>query len=175
MVHRVILDSVQPTANGTDLYATLGVGPRATTDEIVVAFREHAKELHPDRHPGDTIVAERFKSLTHAYNVLVRPESRDAYDRRRAAAAAAVAAPHPPAPRHAPVFRTLGRARAAVAGGIGLLVLGVAGSVVLAGVDTGDAAKSITLWLVVVKLFACGGLLCGIGAWRLRRLRRAGP
>ena len=172
MVQRAILDSVQPAANGTDLYATLGVGPDATTDEIVVAFREHAKALHPDRHPGDTIVAERFKVLTHAYNILVRSDSRDAYDRRRVASAAVVHGPHP---RHAPVFRTPGRARAAVVGGIALLVLGVAGSVLLAGLDTGDAAKTITLWLVVVKLFACGGLLWGIGAWRLRRLRGAGP
>lgn len=166
---RGILDAV-PAAT-TDLYATLGVGPDATTDEIIVAFREHAKELHPDRHPGDAHVAEQFKVLTHAYNVLVRPETRTAYDRRRATAPTV---PSPPSP-HAPVLGTPRRARAAVIGGIVLLVLGLVGCVVLAGTDTGDAAETITLWLVVVKLVVCGALLWGIGSWRLRRMRAAGP
>jgi hypothetical protein len=158
---------VQTVSAGTDLYRALGVEPDATSEEIVVAFRVHAKELHPDRHPGDAVVAERFKSLTHAYNVLVRPESRDAYDRRRATARPVVASPS----AHLSVFRTPGRARAAIATGIGLIALGAAGGIVLASLDTGDAAKTITLWLVVVKLVACGALLWGLGAWRLRRLR----
>ena len=123
---------------GTDLYSMLGVARTATTDEIVTAFREQAKELHPDRHPGDVEIAERFKQLTHAYNVLTRPERRDAYDRRSSPA------PVAPVPEHASVFRTVGRARAAVVAGIGLIVVGAAGSLVLAGVDTGDAAKTAT-------------------------------
>lgn len=155
----------------TDLYAELGVSASASTEEIAAAFRDHAKELHPDRHPGDGEVAERFKALTHAYNVLGRPESRADYDRRRT--------PNPaPAPRAAPtpspngsVFRTPARARAAIWGGIALLVLGIAAGVVLAGLDTGDSAKTITLWIVVVKLVACGALLTGLGVWRLGRLR----
>jgi len=148
----------------------LGVEPGATTEAIAVAFREHAKQLHPDRHPGDVAVAERFKSLTHAYNVLIRPESRDAYDRRRAATRI-VAAPVSTAAAHLTVFRTPGRAHAAIGTGIGLIALGAAGGIVLASLNTGDAAKTITLWLVVVKLVACGALLWGLGAWRLRRLR----
>jgi curved DNA-binding protein CbpA len=158
---------VQTAPAGTDLYRTLGVDPNATAEQIANAFRVHAKELHPDRHPGDAIVAERFKSLTHAYNVLVRPESRDAYDRRRATAGSLVK----PAYAHPSVFRTPSRARAAIATGVGLIVLGAAGGIVLAGLDTGDAAKTITLWLVIAKLVACGALLWGLGAWRLRRLR----
>jgi curved DNA-binding protein CbpA len=158
---------VQTASIGSDLYATLGVEGTATTEEIAVAFRVRAKELHPDRHPGDADIAERFKVLTHAYDVLTRPESREAYDRRLREPAAIT--PTPPA--HLPVFRTSGRARAAIGIGIGLIVLGAASAVVLAGLDTGDAAKTITLWLVVVKLFACGALLWGLGSWRLRRLR----
>lgn len=160
---------MQHATAGPDLYGTLGVEPSATAEEITVAFRIHAKELHPDRHPGDAVVAERFKTLTHAYNVLVRPESRNAYDRRLAARSTPEAAPRTTA--HAPVFRTPRRARAAIGIGVGLIVLGAAGGVVLAGLDTGDAAKTITLWLVVVKLLACGVLLWSLGAWRLRRLR----
>jgi hypothetical protein len=151
----------------SDLYATLGVEQTATVDEISVAFREHAREMHPDLHPGDAELAERFKELTHAYNVLAHPRSRAAYDERRAAPSTAPL----PSSGHMPVLGTPGRARLAVWGGITLMLLGVAGAVALAGIDTGDTAKTITLWLVVVKLVACGALLGGIGAWRLRRLR----
>lgn len=154
-----------------DLYATLGVAPTASTAEIAAAFRVHAKELHPDRHPGDAAVAERFKSLTNAYNVLARPASRTAYDRRRATRRAPAPPVATPPSGHAPVFRTPGRARAAIWGGVALLTLGIAAGVVLAGLDTGDSAKTITLWIVVVKLVVCGALLWVFGAWRLGRLR----
>ena len=157
------------TTLGTDLYATLGVDSSASAQEITFAFRSRAKEMHPDRHPGDVEVAERYKALTHAYNVLARPTSREAYDRRRVTS---TAAPTTAAPshRHEPVFKTPGRARAAIWSGIGLLTLGVAGSVLLANVDTGDSGKTITLWIVVVKLVICGAVLAAVGAWRLRRL-----
>ena len=154
-----------------DLYATLGVAPTATTEEIAAAFRVHAKELHPDRHPGDAEAAEEFKSLTNAYNVLVRPASRTDYDRRRASHRASAPPGSTRPSGHAPVFRTPGRARAAIWGGIALLAAGIAAGVVLAGLETGDSAKTITLWIVVVKLVVCGALLCGFGAWRLGRLR----
>jgi hypothetical protein len=150
-----------------DLYGTLGVGSSATTDEIAVAFRARAKELHPDRHPGDTAVAEQFKALTHAYNVLARPDRRAAYDHRRVASRATPVA----APAHEPVFRTPGRARAAIWAGIALVVLGIGSGVLLAGLQTGDSTKTITLWIVVAKLIVCGALLWAFGAWRLHRLQ----
>jgi hypothetical protein len=162
---------VTTASTGIDLYEMLGVDRSASAEEITLAFRAHAKVLHPDRHPGDPEVAERFKALTHAYDVLIRPESRARYDRR------AHTPPPPPSPpsSHSSVFHTPRGARAAIGGGIALLALGVVGGVVLAGLDTGDAAKTITLWLVIVKLVACGALLWGIGAWRLRRLRQPHP
>ena len=73
-----------------------------------------------------------------------------------------------------PVFKTPGRARAAIWSGIALFTLGVAGTVLLANVDTGDSGKTITLWIVVVKLVLCGAVLAGVGAWRLRRLTASG-
>ena len=163
--------SVRSVAAEIDLYATLGVATTATTGEIAAAFRVHAKELHPDRHPGDAEVAESFKALTNAYNVLARPASRADYDRRRADREVPVPPVATPRPGHAPVFRTPGRARAAIWGGLALVVLGIAAGVVLAGVDTGDSAETITLWVVVVKLVVCGVLLGAFGAWRLGRLR----
>jgi len=151
-----------------DLYATLGVDATASADDIAAAFRARAKELHPDLHPGDIVIAERFKRLTRAYRVLGHASTRAAYDAR---VRAPRPAPAPPVVVHEPVFRTPGRARAAIWSGIALLLVGLAGVGVLMSVPTGDSAKTITLWIVVVKLVICGGLLWAAGAWRLRKLR----
>lgn len=58
-----------------DLYALLGVTPDAGTDEIRKAYREKAKQLHPDRNPRAT-AAEEFKCLAEAYHVLVDSKRR---------------------------------------------------------------------------------------------------
>ena len=154
-----------------DLYGRLGVAPTATTEEIGAAFRARAKTMHPDLHPGDAAAGERFKDLTRAYDILGRPDVRADYDRRRAEAARSAPAPRPAAvPGHQPVFRTLRGARTALWSGVALVAVGVVAAVVLGSVETGDAAKAITLWLVAVKLVVCGLILGGIGAWRAHRL-----
>ncbi|HSA80555.1 MAG TPA: DnaJ C-terminal domain-containing protein [Geminicoccaceae bacterium] len=63
-----------------DPYATLGVGREASQDEIKRRYRKLAKELHPDLNP-DKEVAERFKQITAAYDLLSDPEKRARYDR----------------------------------------------------------------------------------------------
>jgi len=60
-----------------DLYVTLGVQRGASQDEIKRAYRQKARELHPDAG-GD---AEQFKAVAHAYRVLSDPDSRQRYDR----------------------------------------------------------------------------------------------
>jgi DnaJ-class molecular chaperone len=64
-----------------DLYATLGVGRDASQDDIKRAYRKLAKELHPDLNPDKPAVAERFKEVTAAYDILSDPERRARYDR----------------------------------------------------------------------------------------------
>jgi len=155
------------TVRRSDLYQVLGVTPSASSDEIAGAFRTQARRLHPDRNPGDPVAAEHFKDLTLAYQTLSRPRSRDAYDRRHLAGAPS-APPTAPAAQHQPLFRTPGRARAAVWGGVVLLVLGLAGVVTLLVVDTGGAAETVTLWIAVAKLLVCGPALAVAGALRLR-------
>jgi DnaJ domain len=154
------------TVRRNDLYQVLGVTPSATSAEIADAFRTQARHLHPDRNPGDDDATERFKALTLAYQTLIRPRSRDAYDRRHLVTAAPATATAPP--HRQPLFRTAGRARAAVWSGVLLFVLGVAVATTLVLVDTGGAAETVTLWIAAVKLLVCGPALAVAGALRLR-------
>ena len=63
-----------------DLYELLGVGRDADADSIKKAYRRLARRLHPDVNPDPT-TQERFKEVTHAYEVLSDPQKRAAYDR----------------------------------------------------------------------------------------------
>ena len=62
-----------------DHYQTLGVSSDAPADEIKRAYRRLARELHPDTNP-DPAAAERFKEVTHAYEVLSDAQKRQRYD-----------------------------------------------------------------------------------------------
>ena len=64
-----------------DPYKELGVSRGASADEIKKAFRKLAKELHPDRNPGDRKADERFKRVTAAFDLLGDPEKRAKFDR----------------------------------------------------------------------------------------------
>lgn len=63
-----------------DHYVTLGVSRDASPDEIKRAYRKLARELHPDANQNDPAAEERFKGVTHAYEVLSDPQKRQRYD-----------------------------------------------------------------------------------------------
>jgi molecular chaperone DnaJ len=62
-----------------DPYAVLGVDRDADADTIKKAYRRLARQYHPDVN-SDPGAAERFKEVSHAYEVLSDPEKRRVYD-----------------------------------------------------------------------------------------------
>lgn len=62
-----------------DHYETLGVSREASLEEIKKAYRKLARQLHPDVNPSEE-AAEKFKDVTHAYDVLSDSEQRQRYD-----------------------------------------------------------------------------------------------
>lgn len=63
-----------------DYYGVLGVSREAEADVLKRAYRKLAKDLHPDKNPGDPKVEARFKAVNHAYSVLCDPEKRALYN-----------------------------------------------------------------------------------------------
>ncbi len=73
-------DSDGSAGRDRDLYAVLGVSGNATADEIKKAYRKLARKYHPDVNPGDKTAEERFKAVSHAYDVLGDEKRRALYD-----------------------------------------------------------------------------------------------
>jgi len=65
----------------SNYYEILGVTPSASLDEIRIAFRTLAREVHPDRNPTPS-AKERFILLREAYEILSDPEKAQEYRER---------------------------------------------------------------------------------------------
>ena len=74
-----------PRVSSTDIprdpYEVLGVGRDASEQQIKKAFRQLARELHPDVNAHDPDAEEKFREAAEAYEILSDSERRATYDR----------------------------------------------------------------------------------------------
>jgi molecular chaperone DnaJ len=64
-----------------DYYEVLGIARGADADAIKKAYRQKAKELHPDRNKDNPEAEAQFKEANEAYEVLKDADKKAAYDR----------------------------------------------------------------------------------------------
>ncbi len=67
-------------ADKRDFYEVLGVQKSASADELKKAYRQMAKQYHPDLHPNDKEAEQKFKEINEAYEVLSDADKRAKYD-----------------------------------------------------------------------------------------------
>ena len=68
-------------ADKQDYYDILGVAKGASEDDIKKAYRQKAKQFHPDLNPGDSVAEAKFKEANEAYEVLSDADKKARYDR----------------------------------------------------------------------------------------------
>jgi molecular chaperone DnaJ len=66
-----------------DYYAALGVPKDADAAAIKKAYRKLARDLHPDKNPGNAKAEATFKEVSEAYDVLSDVKRRAEYDEAR--------------------------------------------------------------------------------------------
>lgn len=64
----------------TDFYSVLGVPKDADAATIKKSYRKLARDLHPDKNPGNKAMESRFKDVNRAYEVLGDDAKRKLYD-----------------------------------------------------------------------------------------------
>lgn len=63
-----------------DPYKILGLDKSASEADLKSAYRKLAKKHHPDMHPDDPKMAEKFKEISAAYKILSDADLRRRYD-----------------------------------------------------------------------------------------------
>lgn len=63
-----------------DFYEILGVSRDVSERDLKKAYKRLAMKYHPDRNQGDESSADKFKEVKEAYEILIDPQKKAAYD-----------------------------------------------------------------------------------------------
>ncbi|MCW5197278.1 molecular chaperone DnaJ [Buchnera aphidicola] len=63
-----------------DYYQILGISKTANSREIKKSYKKLAMKYHPDRNQGNKNSEKKFKIIKEAYEILINPQKREAYD-----------------------------------------------------------------------------------------------
>ena len=63
-----------------DYYELLGIDRNTSSGDIKKAYRKLALKYHPDKNSGDKEAEEKFKEISHAYEILSDPQKKAQYD-----------------------------------------------------------------------------------------------
>ena len=74
-------ESSRTNVQDSTFYDILGLKPGATSKAIKKAYYAKAKDVHPDKNPGNEDAAAQFVQLHKAYQTLIEPKLREDYDR----------------------------------------------------------------------------------------------
>ncbi|MDO4338531.1 MAG: J domain-containing protein [Eubacteriales bacterium] len=69
-----------------DPYKVLGVSEDASKEEIKKAYRQKAKQYHPDLHPDDPDAAKKMNEINEAYDMLNNPQKYKKEEQRNSSA-----------------------------------------------------------------------------------------
>jgi molecular chaperone DnaJ len=69
-----------------DPYKVLGISRNASKEEIKKAYRQKAKQYHPDLHPNDAEAARKMNEVNEAYDMLNNPEKYKQAEQRNSSA-----------------------------------------------------------------------------------------
>ncbi|EEY18643.1 chaperone protein dnaJ 2 [Verticillium alfalfae VaMs.102] len=64
----------------TKYYDVLGVAPTATEQELKKAYKTGALKYHPDKNAHNPAAEDKFKEISHAYEILSDSQKRSIYD-----------------------------------------------------------------------------------------------
>lgn len=64
-----------------DLYKILELESNATNEDIKKSYKKLALKYHPDKNPGNLEASEKFKKISHAYNILSDSKKKGIYDK----------------------------------------------------------------------------------------------
>lgn len=64
-----------------DLYEFFSVTPVSSDKDITKAYRKKALKHHPDKNPDDPHASETFQKISKAYEILLDPAAKAAYDK----------------------------------------------------------------------------------------------